>query len=403
MSPYRALLARLAVAAGVLLTLELAFRAGIWEFVARPESHAGTSITLKRAVARLGRPVDFVSLGNSTAQYGFDHAQFAAAAAESGYTHVNLTMGGSHWLTLGVLVDWLEREHPELKGGVLATSVAAFQEAGAGAYELGIVYPFKRLGDQGRLSRHVPFSRADLASYGAYSALFQWRADVLDLVAHPLERRHALRSERLPASRWLFDVPALAHTVCAVPMDTVEACSSHQAANPQDALVVTLCRQFGAVRAARPGAGGPAAGATPAPTEPELAWLKAQRVQQVKAIGWERRPLVVLMPLHHLLLDQISPVGAHARALSLLQPLVDEGRIELLDYTSLFDVPGGSDCRAFSDLLHLSAFGRAELMRRLLPEVRRRLYRQGEAGLVGTRQRAADVLDSPRCREESGA
>jgi hypothetical protein len=368
----RPLLARFAVAAGVLLCLEAAFRAGAWELVAKPGSHAGTSITLKRELAKLGRPVDFVSLGSSMALWGFDHAQFSAAAARLGLTHVNLTMGGTHWLTLEVLVDWLRREHPELKGGVIAISALDFDKVGNGAYELGVAYPFKRFGDTERLSRYVPFTQSDLASYGTYSALFQYRVDLLDLIAHPRQRLGDLRSERLPASRWLFDMAPNPNTTCAVPTDRWESCVAHPPKDAAEAAVVSLCKSLGQPPALLPDIRGVAAGDVPIP--PDLAQVKSRRVRQLRSIGWQRRPLVVLMPVHRLRLDRYYPVGTHAWALSVLQPLANEGVIDLLDYTALFDTPGGTDCRAFFDVFHLNAYGREQVMSLLLPEVQRRLY-----------------------------
>jgi hypothetical protein len=110
------------------------------------------------------------------------------------------------------------------------------------------------------------------------------------------------------------------------------------------------------------------------PLPPELVGVKELRSRQIRAIKWERRPIIVLMPLHRMLEDQFLPYGSHEWALAILKPLADEGVIDLLDYTTLFDGANGTDCRAFSDIYHQSTFGRAALMQQLLPEVKRRLY-----------------------------
>jgi hypothetical protein len=340
--------------------------------VAKPDSHAGTSITLKRELQALGRPVDFVSLGSSRAQWGLDHALFAAEAAKVGATHVNLTMGGTHWMTLGVMIDWLQREHPEVKGGLLATSVPEFLSVGNGAYELGIVHPFTRIDEIPWLATHVPFDRSDPTTYGAYSALFQYRADIQDFLAHPRDRWNDLRSERLPASRWLFDLAPNPHDLCAVPTKTVTACASFQASDDADRLIANQCKGFGMPPKTRLDLRKLSAGDARLP--PDMAQIKELLSRQISAIKWERRPIVVLMPVHRMLEDQFLPHGSHEWTLAILKPLAEEGVIDLLDYTTLFDSADGTDCRAFFDIYHQSAFGRADLMQRLLPEVKQRLY-----------------------------
>ena len=368
----RFLLVRVAVVAGILLLAEILFRAGLWEPVAKPESFAGTGITLKRELQALARSVDFVSLGSSRAQSGVDHALFAAEAAKIGATHVNLTMRGTHWMTFGVMVDWLQREHPEVKSGLLVTSVPEFLSVGNGTYELGIVYPFARFDEIPWLATHVPFDRSDPATYGAYSALFQYRADIRELLAHPRNRWNDLHSERLRASKGLFDFEADPHNLCAVPTKTVAACAAFQASNDGDRWIANQCKGFGTPPATRLDLRQSLAGEVPLP--PELARAKELRSRQVRAIKWERRPIVVLLPVHRMLEDQFFPLGSHEWALAILKPLAEEGVIDLLDYTTLFDGTDDSDCRAFSDIYHQSTFGRAALMEKLLPEVQRRLY-----------------------------
>jgi hypothetical protein len=372
MTILRFLLVRVAVVAGMLLLAETLFRTGLWELAAKPESHAGTSVTLKQELQTLARPIDFVSLGSSRAQWGLDHALFAAEAVRVGATHVNLTMGGTHWMTFGVMVDWLRREHPEVKGGLLATSVPEILSVGNGTYELGIVYPFTRFDEIRWLATHVPFDQSDLSTYGAYSALFQYRADIQELLAHPRDRWNDLHSERLPASKWLFDLAPNPHNLCAVPTKTVAACASFQASNDADRLIANQCKGFGTPPETRLDLR--TLLARDAPLPPEMTQIKELRSRQIRAIKWERRPIVVLMPVHRMLGDQFLPQGSHEWTLAILKPLVEEGVIDLLDYTTLFDGADGTDCRAFFDIYHQSAFGRAELMKKLLPEVKLRLY-----------------------------
>ena len=80
----------------LLAACEAAFRSGCWEPFAAPNSHAGTSVRVKRALAEFSGPIDFVTLGSSRAVYGLDHQLIAERAASHGYTHANLSMAGAH-------------------------------------------------------------------------------------------------------------------------------------------------------------------------------------------------------------------------------------------------------------------------------------------------------------------
>ena len=141
--PLRALL-MLALPVLIVLALEWAFRAQLWSPYAKPDSHAGTS---QRKLAGLRDPrvrqIDFVTVGDSRAVYGIDHAGLFAAAQARGQTHLNLSMPGSHWMTLAIQQQWLKREHPELRGVVIGLSVASFGGVFNGDYELGIVTPWR--------------------------------------------------------------------------------------------------------------------------------------------------------------------------------------------------------------------------------------------------------------------
>ena len=132
----------------LLLAIESLFHTRLWERHAQPASHAGTSVRLKRALLDpFAKHIDFVTLGSSRPEYGIDHAAWAARARERGLVHANLSMPGTHWMTVGVLTRWLARAHPEVRGGVIALSIQDFTNPGNGAYELGIVQPFRTLAD----------------------------------------------------------------------------------------------------------------------------------------------------------------------------------------------------------------------------------------------------------------
>jgi len=81
-------------------------------------------------------------------------------------------------MTIGILTQWLQRAHPEVRGGIIALAIQDLIYAGNGNYELGMVQPFRQFTDTPWIEQHVPFNRDDISSYGTYSALFAWRADI---------------------------------------------------------------------------------------------------------------------------------------------------------------------------------------------------------------------------------
>ena len=368
---------RLAIIGSLLLFAEVLFRAGVWESVAKPDSHSGISVTIKRAINHLEKPVDTVLLGSSRAQWGLDHAMLMAAAHERGLTHINMSFGGTHWMTIGVLTDWLKRNRPEVQGGIIATSIAEFTSVGNGTHELGIVYPFSGFDDRAWLALHVPTDATDPATFGSYSALVQYRADIRDLVVHPLDRWRSLRVSRTGAN-WLFDLPANPDNSCTVPIRKQAACAAFVATTPAERVLVEHCKSLGPPPAQRGDLAGIEGSKSLLALSPEFMRLKQIRARQIREIGWKIPPLIVLLPVHKMLVDEFYPKGLHEWTLSILQPLADEGVIQLLDYTDLFYARDGTDCTAFFDLYHQSAQGRMKLMSQLMPEVRQKLFSRVE-------------------------
>jgi hypothetical protein len=100
------------------------------------------------------------------------------------------------------------------------------------------------------------------------------------------------------------------------------------------------------------------------------------------------------MPVPKLTRESIQPIGIHEWTLSVLNPLVEEGVVELHDYTKLFDAGdssndttgpnGGIDCTAFHDLYHLNSVGQSKLTAKLMPILEERLYRRAAAGAKPT-------------------
>ncbi len=363
----------------LVLACEIAFRAGAWEPFALPSSHAGTSIRLKRALLDPANArIDFVTLGSSRPENGLDHAAIAAAAKAHGYVHANLSMPGTHWMTLGVLEHWLAGHHPEVRGGVIALSVADFSFVGNGSYELGIVAPFRSWEDQAQLQVHVPFERADLATWGTRSLLAGYREDLGNLVAHPQVRIHELTWFRKYASELpLYEKIDHASDICALDLSTPETCAATAAALGAEADTVRRQCPTVATPATRADYRIPA----DQPLPPHMAILQDRVRQILTGLHWQSPPVVLLMPTHSVWLDRITAAGMHDWVRSVLRPLEQEGRIRVIDQTDLFRDGGDSgemrECAAYWDIYHQNTVSQRRLTELLLPELERQLYTAG--------------------------
>jgi hypothetical protein len=336
-------------------------------------------VRLKRALADPSLPrIDYVTLGSSRPEYGIDHAAVAAAARRRGAVHADLSMPGTHWMTVGVLTRWLARAHPEIRGGAVALSVADMAWPGNGSYELGIVAPFRRPSDTPWILAHVPLQRGDVASWGAVSALFGWRADVADFVRHPFARRRAIRwyDAHRPPRSMLFEDATSTGDLCAVGVEHLPRCEDLDAAtDPARESLRRQCRELRDQAANRIDFQAALAGrALPDP----LRSAREQVQAQLRATPWPEPPLVVLMPMPRLWEADVLGHGQHDWALAVLQPLADAGRIHLLDATGFFDADPDGGCGAFFDFYHQNAQGRDRFTQWLLPQFEALLY--GGAG-----------------------
>jgi hypothetical protein len=355
--------------------VDIFFHLGVWERLASPESHAGMSITKKRALQdQVFQHIDFVTLGSSRPVYGIDHELLAKSAAAHGYVHVNLSVPGTHWMSLGVISGWLARHHPEIRGGVIALAAQDFLAPGNGTYELGIAYPFHTLGDMAWMRAHVPFDWHDPATYGVYSALFQYHEDVQDYLGHPYKRDDVLAYFRaLTPSNVLTSNADETGNLCAAHLSTVADCKSVAASGtPIDAKLDQQCKLVQSAASGRYDIG-PFLQEQPLPEH--LRKTRDMVRTQLRALNWPTPPIIVLMPMHSVWLKDAMPAAAREWALSVLAPLASEGKIHLLDYTDLFDDDSGvSDCSAFFDFYHNNVSGRERLMRQLKPAIEKDLY-----------------------------
>jgi hypothetical protein len=362
-------------AAPVLLLLfcEALFRLGIWESMVKPESHAGGSVRLKRALNDPAmQQLDFVTLGSSRPVYGIDHEALARIAQEHGAVHANLSMPGSHWMTVDVLTNWLAAHRPRLRGGVIAMDLTTFMYPGNGSYELAIVAPFRSFADDAVIAAHVPAKRDEMASWGAHSALYQYREDIQDYVKAPLQRHESVRWWKgMPAADVLLRNANEARDMCEFGADRVAACDNVERSTTEAANGLRhQCRELRATLAGRPDF---AALMRQQPLPDFLQQVRDNVRSRLRALNWQRPPVVVLMPLTGAW-KEASPLGLHEWTLSVLQPLVDEGRIRLIDATDALATADNGGCRQYFDFFHQNESGRRVLMDAVLPQIRSALY-----------------------------
>ena len=365
--PLRVLL-MLALPVLILLALEWAFRAQLWSPYAKPDSHAGTS---QRKLEGLRDPrvqqIDFVTLGDSRAVYGIDHAGLFAAAQTHGRTHLNLSMPGSHWMTLALQQQWLKREHPELRGVVIGVSVASFGGVFNGDYELGIVTPWRTWQDTDLVAEFIPLQRGKPESYAVASALMAWRDDVSDLLRHFGPRRKDLawwnQQDHWQALHSNVDEQ---RDLCGVPLHRVSDCDALAGRGDVEPRLLQACA--GMPRVPVEQRWGHAAALAGQPTEAEAA-LRDTVQDHLRRWGTERPPVLVLLPMHGAWLQDVFAPDRHAWVLSILRPLHESGEIVLLDHTWDFIDEGQTDCNAFWDFHHHNNAGRQRLAERLSPEI----------------------------------
>lgn len=365
----RPILLRLLLAVLGLLAIEAAFRFGAWDALVPPQSHSGTTIRMRDAVRAHAGRIDIVTLGSSRAEYGLDHAALAAAAQQRGLVHANLSMPGSHWMTIFEQSRWLRRERPEVQGVVIALSAADMTWRSNGSYELAIVQPMRSpwsIDDEIRFR----FDPKDLNTYGVYSALFGYRQAVQHALQSPRELRKSLQWFREYGRHPLFDGPHVSHDLCGLPLATVADCARAAPTIPEQQTPIDQCKSLL-----------PSVGVSPdwraltadTLTEERRALAELRRAQ-IRAMGWPRPPVVVLMPITHVWRKELMPQGAIAWSHLVLDPLAASGEIVLIDLSTALDDGDTTRCDYFFDLYHQNEAGARALTQQLLPQLDRTLY-----------------------------
>ena len=357
-------LLRVAIPLGALLLCEVLLRAGMWESMAEPSSRVGATVALKRSI-REAEAIDIVTLGNSRAEDGLDHELLRVTALKHGQRHVRATLRGAHWVSWGELSDWIERERTETSNALIAVSVADLFWANNGAHEIAMVEPLRRGLIPSADVRQL-FDRHEPATYGVWSSLLVYRADLADYVRDPLERRDSLAIAATP------ETPVKKQTIpdfCRIPTASIAACAAHVPEELTQIGVVKECRDTLPLLAKREDW---------TSTSNEAQWqvrasVSALRQRQLADMPY-RRPLVVLMPVLKMWRDDVYPEGYESWVDQVLGPMVASGRISLIDATTFFDRRGDAECSAFIDLYHQNHQAAEELTQALLPRIQELLY-----------------------------
>jgi hypothetical protein len=360
---------RIAIMLVILAAFEFAFRLGIWEWIAKRESNAGQTIAMKRALQTLGpEKLDFVTFGDSRTVYGLDHERIAALAKAKGLTHASVAIPGMHWMSMEMLVRWLQQNAPQLRGAVIATTISDFKFLGNGAYELNMAAPLAPSWDSEWMARHVPLDHINLSTYGSRSALFLYREDIQDLLKHPVQRAMGAGALLVKPSGTgtLFSRQRASTDICQVRMDSVEACAKTVPAAPY-ASTVQQCRQWQQDEKQRPDFRDPS-------KFPHLAEVRAVREKQFRDLPYSKPVIVLLMPMPEIWQREVLPPGSEDWARAFLKSMQDQGLIEVHDFTGFFRGERGPECAAFWDAYHQNALGQDKLTGAVLPILEQRLY-----------------------------
>lgn len=365
----RALILRLTLPLLILLALELAFRAGAWERMTPQNSHAGKAARVTRGLQTWPGNIDFVTIGDSRAKYGFDHQLIADTATRHGQTHASLAIPGAHFLVETLILKWLGSEHPELQGGVFATSIPALLSTHNGDYELATAQPFSKTFKREEILLNR-FESEKVATWGAVSSLYQYREDIQDFLKYPVSRLQSMLTEEFSSESQLFDSSTIAADVCEMDISSLASCISYSGDDTHYLRVVDQCKRYlSRVKTARY-----RDRYVRDPLSPTQQTIFEARQAQFESIRWPIPPVVVLMPVSLLWFQEMAPEGAEEWAHSILDPLVEEGKIHLLDYSHFFDTESGSRCETYSDPMHQSRLGVEELTADLLPKLQQWLY-----------------------------
>lgn len=359
---------RVWLAIALMLSIDIALQLGAYKRFASRDSHSGTTLRTLSALNLAGpAQIDTVTIGSSVAVYGIDHARIAENAAKLGHVHVSLALPGSALMTFRQWARWLPKNTPNVHGGLMVLAPGDFQFLGNGSYELAIVAPLKSLSDGFWWREHVPFTRDNLETYGLFSGLVQYRGDLQQLFAHPLERKSALQWWRnhLREANYLTAQTVFDGDLCGIDLSSAQLClASAKPTNMPEGdfqAVRQTCQQLMPLSDVPDWT-------IPANVTPQARRVQSLRRNLVSELGWQNRTIVLVLPMHPLW-ETTRVQGARALMAETYQPLVDAGVVRYLNYQDLFADSGVDSCKVFHDMYHLNRLGQKMVTDALLPEL----------------------------------
>jgi hypothetical protein len=350
----------------LLLSLELIVSWGFYEPFVEKESHSGSSIRIKRALKELGyKNVNYVTLGDSRADVGLNHATILQTSQQLGQRHISIAIPGSHFITFKIASDFLHADLSNLKGVLFAVSSSTLLTTFNGYYELGIIQPFRHLKKYDQVLRNMRFQIHNAESYGTVSSLFQYREDIKHLIFHPRRRIRSLFVEKPPWEKILAHGKWSDFDMCSVNLETPEVCSNSieqvikSAATvnmPHDVIdhyrrIQTICTTY--------------KNKMSLPEGEQIGQVKNSWTELLHSLKFKKMPIVVLLPDSSFIEKYSLPSGTNEWALSILKPMVEKNEIILIDFRKRFK--SEDECRYFCDPLHLNSLGMETITRELLP------------------------------------
>jgi len=346
----------------LVLLVELALRTPVTALLQSGASHTGRSLQLQSALRERGEGINVITIGNSIAEYGIDHAALGQALRSHGLEYASLAMPGGHLLTLRTLTRYAQEELPELRAAVVVINLTEFESVGNGSYELAIAQPWLRFGDWSWTAEHVPLDRSEPSTLGSISALAGYRHQMQFLARKPSRLAKALRWWGWPSlDERLWVTGRKTEGLCGMDLTSLPACLD--ASRPVD-LTLTSAETATATRAScallKIDTGkGDWRGHDLEAESPVFKRMRELRQQQLRELPSHAPPLLVLMPLHPLWEQERLAVGVRDWVTQIHGPLAERGEIRMLDLSRIFEASGMQPCEYFGDIWHLNTKGQA--------------------------------------------
>ena len=331
----------------LMLLLEGAFRLGLWEWVAKPDSHAGQVIALKSrldqyAVRTASDPITHVALGNSTTVFGLSHPMLHGHLKSRQSHYVSAAIPGSHLTALKTRYRWLQDQLPDLETVILGINVGDTNRVFNGYYERNLVLPLCEGCSPASIVRSYPPERQKQESYGSLSHVLSYREDIGGALLHPLQRVRELlnAANRRPEVSLLYENRSTDH-LCNIPLQNVEACRE-ALGHPES---IDNVHGLQTMRLYCANVSQPAVLSEPARAAQDV-WI-----DWIASIAAQRSVQVLLMPEHPLF-----RAGTQSLATRLKERLGERG-IDAIDLRAIVASGNDPECSYWRDLVHLNARG----------------------------------------------